>query len=203
MTSLCILDAPLWPLRRNMSVQVVPVSLRANISLRSTNGCLQLEPNWTVSFSHPIYTEVFLLFVWLWIIHVGSAQALKTTLVWFPVWTALEGDILTEFTWRFRASEISEVLVPPLQQGLNLDWISCFMTFNSGFFKSLFWDSFKVYFLHMTLLDHSWILIILLLQCLTLWQGILSISFWVPGGFHFAWYRARGWRSMGVNRPLT
>lgn len=138
MTSLCILDAPLCPLRRNMSVQVAPVSLRANISLRSTNGCLQLEPNWTVSVSHPIYTEVFLLFVWLWIIHVGSAQALKTTLVWFPVWTALEGDILTEFTWRFRASEISEVLVPPLQQGLNLDWISCFMTFNSGFFQKPF-----------------------------------------------------------------
>lgn len=138
MTSLCILDAPLCPLRRNMSVQVVPVSLRANISLRSTNGCLQLEPNWTVSVSHPIYTEVFLLFVWLWIIHVESAQALKTTLVWFPVWTALEGDILTEFTWRFRASEISEVLVPPLQQGLNLDWISCFMTFNSGFFQKPF-----------------------------------------------------------------
>lgn len=86
--------------------------------------------------------------------------------------------------------EISDVL--SLQQGLDLGWISCLMTFNSCFFfffpKSLFWASFKVVTVYTRRYQiTSWILIIPFLQCLTLWansrQGILSISFRVPGGF--------------------
>lgn len=149
---------------------VVPASLRANISLRSTNGCLQLEPNWTVSFSHPIIQKSFSC------LSDSESYMLEVHRPWKQLRSGfLAGQLwkvtLTEFPWQFRASEISEVLVPPLQPGLNLDWISCFMTFNSGFSKSLFWDSFKVYLLHMTLLDHSWILISLFLQRLSLWAN--------------------------------
>lgn len=43
----------------------------------------------------------------------------KKSPVWFPCWTALEGDTLVEFTLRFKAMvEISDVL--SLQQGLDL-----------------------------------------------------------------------------------